>query len=184
MRDNLSLLAPATNAKGHLPGPLGLRLDEDFMALNALHGSKSKLDKLVPFGRKAVSNQHIWLRLWPDKIWGSGTPPKGQFVSVDIGHGHTHLRLRGVEALHFLAIYSTADLNDATVRNARVLHTRIGHYDVVLWWDSTRDIHLILNRSLAQSFCDHLRALALRHDPPDPTTQPRSVLPTAPDRRG
>lgn len=184
MLDNLALLAAATDAAGHLPGPLGLRLDEEFIPFTALHASKSDLDDLVPFGQKHANDHHIWLRLWPDTMWVSGTPPTGEFAAVDISHAYTHLRLRGVEALHFLADYSSADMNDATVRTTKVLRTRIGHYGVVLWWNSTRDIHVMLDRSLAQSFCDHLRAVSLRHDPSDPTTHPRSVSPTAPERRG
>ena len=103
---------------------------------------------------------------------------------VDISHGHVHLQLRGVEALHFLDLYTRADLFAAPVRATKTIRTRLNHFDVVLWWTNTRDVHVLVQRSLAQSFCDHLGTLAQRHDPADPSLTPRPVAPDAPDRRG
>ncbi len=174
----------ATDADGYLPGPLGLRLDEEFIPLSAIHMPSSELDELVPFAQRTSGPLGIWLRLWPNTLWVSGTPPQGQHSCVDISDAQTHIRLRGVEALHFLANYCTTDVHDASVRSARVVRTQIGHYSAVLWWDSTRDIHIVLARSLAQSFCDHMRSLALRHNPANPMQNLRSVPPTAPNRRG
>lgn len=183
MYDSLTR-SPATDATGYLPGPLGLRLDEEFIALSTVHIPASELDTLVPLGERVNNGESTWLRLWPDVLWVTGTPPQGLQTSVDISNGKVHLRLRGVEALHLLANYSTTDLNAAPIRSARTLRTRIGQYPVVLWWDSTRDVHMVVGRSLAQSFCDHLRALAVRHDPTTQIQNVHSVAPTAPNRRG
>lgn len=174
----------ATDAEGFLPGPLGLRLDEAFLLVFALQAELGFLDDMVTLGHMKPLPDTILLRLWPDRIWACGAPPEGAFRVTDISHGHVHLRLRGVEALHFLDLYTRADLFAAPVRAARTIRTRLSHYDVLLWWTNTRDVHILVARSLAQSFCDHLGALAQRHDPGDPSLTPRPVAPDAPDRRG
>lgn len=174
----------ATDAQGFLPGPLGLRLDEEFLPVVALQAPPDMLDGMVPFGQMKSLPDTILLRLWPDRIWACGAPPGGAFRATDISHGYVHLRLRGVEALHFLDLYTRADLFAAPVRAARTLRTRLNHYDLLLWWANTRDVHLLVAQSLAQSFCDHLGALAQRHDPADPSLTPRPVAPDAPERRG
>lgn len=178
------IAAPASDAAGFLPGPLGVRLDEVVLPVTVLHAQAGILDDLVPLGQMASLPDAVLLRLWPDRIWACGVPPSGAFRTTDISHGQAHLRLRGVEALHFLDLYTRADLFDAPVRAAKTIRTRLNHYDVLLWWTNTRDVHVLVQRSLAQSFCDHLGALALRHDPADPNLTPRPVAPDAPDRRG
>ncbi|UWQ93805.1 hypothetical protein K3727_23675 (plasmid) [Rhodobacteraceae bacterium M382] len=175
---------PVTDAAGFLPGPLGLRLDEEFLPLMSLSGSTATLDMALPFGQVRSDSTGLCLRLWPDVIWASGLLPEGDFRETDISHGVTHLRLRGVEALHFVAQYTRADLHSAPIRQARAVRTRLNHYDCTIWWTNTRDVHIVTDRSLAQSLTDHLRALSLRHPPADPSKTPRPVAPDAPDRRG
>ncbi|MEX0304693.1 MAG: hypothetical protein AB3N24_19930 [Leisingera sp.] len=173
-----------SDASGFLSGPLGLRLDEEFLPLTALNASPEALDSLLPFGRKSQNGEAFLLRLWPGTIWCSGPLPAGNYRTVDIGHGLTRFRLRGVEALHFLDHYTCADLFAPRIRQSRCIRTRLGGYDATLWWHNTRDVHAVVFRSAAQSFAAHLRALAIRHDSADPSTYPRPVNPGAPDRRG
>lgn len=175
---------PASDASGFLPGPLGLRLDEAFLPLTSLSAAPDQLDQLLPMGAHHHDGDTMRLRLWPDTILASGPLPDGAFRATDVSHAFTRFRLRGVEALHFLDLYTRADLFAAPIRAARAIRTRLNHYDCTIWWANTRDIHLLVDRSLAQSFTDELRALATRHDPADPSTFPRPVTPGAPDRRG
>lgn len=175
---------PATDAAGFLPGPLGLRLDEEHLPLAALAGRADALDRMVPLGAVRQRGGTLLLRFAPDRVLASGPLPDGPFTAVEIGHGLTRFRLRGVEALHFLGYYTSADLHAAAIRRAGAIRTRLNHYDIALWWPTTRDVNILVDRSRAQSFADHLRALALRHDPADPSLTPRPVAPDAPDRRG
>lgn len=175
---------PASDAAGHLPGPLGLRLDEGYLPLMAVSGSPEALDRLTPLGTARETPEALMLRFAPDTVMVSGALPQGAFIAVEIGHGLSHFRLRGVEALHFLGHYTRADLHAAPIRKARAVRTKFNHYDVALWWPTTRDVNILVDRSTAQSFADHLRALAVRHDPADPSKTPRPVAPDAPDRRG
>jgi sarcosine oxidase gamma subunit len=159
---------PATDAAGFLPGVLGLRLDEEYLPLTALAGRADVLDRLVPIGTVRQRDGTLLLRFSPDRVLASGPAPDGPFTAVEIGHGLTRFRLRGVEALHFLGYYTSADLHAAAIRRAGAIRTRLNHHDVALWWPTTRDVNILADRSRAQSFADHLRAVA----------------PDAPDRRG
>ncbi len=175
---------PASDATGFLAGPLGLRLDEVFLPLKSLSAAPEVLDTILEFGQVRQTDDLLLLRFWPDVIWASGSLSDPAVHVTEIGHGTTRFRLRGVEALHFLSNYTRADLFAAKLLQARAIRTSLNHYDCVIWWANTRDIHLIVDRSVAQSFADHLQTLAQRHDCTDPLTLPRPVAPDAPDRRG
>lgn len=167
--------APATDAKGPLNAVSGLRLDELAVRISvlaaatpaALDAGLAAAGLSLMLGQKRQSGGSMTLRFWPDRCWVVGeipTLPDGMYLT-DISHGQSVLCLRGVEALHLLAQYASADLLAASVRRERALRCRIGPYDVTLWWDNTRDLRLALARSLAQSFVDFLRASAQRHWP-------------------
>ena len=175
---------PATDAAGFIPGPLGLRLDEAFLPITALRGRPDVLDRLLPLGHYRQAESTLSLRFWPHMIWHSGAVPDGAWQKTDISHGLIHLQLRGVEALHFLAHYTTADVQSVPLRQARAVRTKLNHYDCAIWWANTRDVHLMTDRSLAQSLCDHLRTLARRHNGAETLQTVRPVAPDAPDRRG
>jgi hypothetical protein len=177
-------ISTASDASGLLPGHLGLRLDEIFLPLMAVHDTAERLDKIIPFGHVKSYDGMLHLRFWPDMIWLNGLPSNVSNHAVDISHGMAHFSLRGVEALHFIAHYTTANVFDAPISKAQAIRTMINHYPCVIWWENTRHVHLVTDRSLAQSFADHLRTLAVRHDPLDPSTLPRPIHPDAPDRRG
>lgn len=175
---------PATNATGFLPGPLGLRLDEAFLPVTALRAAPGVLDRLLPLGHVRETEGTLSLRFSPHTVWHCGPVPDGAWRQADVSHGLTHLRLRGVEALHFLAHYTTADLHSSRLRLTRAVRTRLNHFDCAIWWSNTRDVHIVTDRSLAQSFCDHLRTLAQRHTGAETFQTVRPVAPDAPDRRG
>lgn len=175
---------PASDAVGFLPGPLGLRLDEEFLPLTSVAAAAEQLDLLLPMGAQAQQGNSFLLRLWPDKLLVSGPLPDDKLRHTDVSHGFARFRLRGVEALHFLDLYTRADLFAAPIRADQAIRTRVNHYDCCIWWTNTRDIHVLVDRSLAQSFADEMRGLAIRHDPADPSDFPRPVVPDAPDRRG
>lgn len=183
MADDLRPLS-STDASGFLPGPLGLRLDEAFLPLTAIHADAKTLDQVLALGHFAETGDALTLRFSPEVAWHSGPLPSGAWRSVDISHGFTHLRLRGVEALHFLANYTTADLHSAPIRKSRAIRTKLNHFECAIWWANTRDIHILTDRSLAQSFCEHLGALALRHTSVETPKSLRPIAPDAPYRRG
>ncbi|MGB3313460.1 MAG: hypothetical protein WBB85_03530 [Albidovulum sp.] len=163
---------PATDAAGYLDRRLDLRLDEEFHLLTecAAPLPKAMDDALqvagTPLGlgqTRATGNGRL-IRLWPARLWCLGTLPSGlDLRATDISHGHVILRLRGPGALHFLADYASADLRAAPIRSAATLRCAIGAYAALLWWANTRDVHIAIDRSLAQSFTDHLRDLTRRH---------------------
>lgn len=174
----------ASNALGLLPGCLGLRLDEIFLPIFAVHDTVDQLDKLIPCGHVKSINDILYLRFWPDTLWVTAKPANITQPLLDISHGVTHFNLRGVEALHFIAYYTTADLLKTSIRKTQAIRTQINHYHCVIWWENTRHVHIVTDRSLAQSFADHLRALTIRHDPFDKSILPRPTSPDAPERRG
>lgn len=174
----------ASDAGGWLPGPTGLRLEESFQSFVSAHGAEKALNGILPFGQYRRTSSGIRLRLWPDKLWLEGQQDSHNLRIVDISHGLVHFRLRGIEALHMIADYSTVDLFAPPVRKSQAARTSINGHDCVVYWDSTRDVHVVLDRSLAQSFVDMIRELAVRRDPPDQSTHPRPTHPGAPERRG
>jgi sarcosine oxidase gamma subunit len=163
----LGVLAFATDAAGPLAVASGLRLDELALQINVMAASTpagldaglAKAGLSLGLGQKRPSGDGLLLRFWPDRCWVIGAVaalPAG-LALTGISHGQTVLCLRGVEALHFVAKYASADL-------------LVGPYDVTLWWETTRHLCLAVERSLAQSFVDFLRSAAQRQQPePEPT---------------
>ncbi len=168
-------LAASSDAAGPLDAVCGLRLDEVAVPVHVLAASSpARLEAglasaglSLALGQKRPCGDGMLLRLWPDRCWIVGEIPAlpAGMVPGDISHGQTVLCLRGVEALHFLAQHASADLLAASVRHQRTLRCRVGPYDVTLWWETTRDLRLAVERSLAQSMVDFLRAAAQRHWP-------------------
>ncbi|MGB5870574.1 MAG: hypothetical protein WBH04_10260 [Albidovulum sp.] len=172
--------APATDAAGYLDRQLGLRLDEEHHRLSNLAApSQAAMEAALglagldlPVGQRLLRTDHLLIRLWPAQLWCLGTPPQDlSLTQTDIGHGQAVLRLRGQHALHFLADHASADLRATQIRRAATLRCRIGLHNVTLWWAHTRDVSLAVDRSLAQSLVDHLRALTRRRNPLRPYIQ-------------
>ncbi len=112
------------------------------------------------------------IRLWPHQALLLSTSPvlpaaakeMAGMVS-EVGHGVCQLGLAGADAQAFLSSYVSVDLTVASVSAARCVRCLLGHYPIMLWWDDIRDIRILTERSLAQSFCDQLQQLALRWSP-------------------
>jgi hypothetical protein len=165
---------PATDAAGFLDRALDLRLDEEFCPImelaapsaSALNAALSAAGINLPIGHRLLHEDGHFMRLWPARIWCIGADALDIGLSrINVGHGNTVLRLRGPNALYFLADYASADLRAAPIRSASMVRCRLGAYNTTLWWTNTRDLYVVVDRSLAQSLVDHLRALALRRDP-------------------
>lgn len=153
--------APATNAKGSFGH--GLQLFERLMDIH----EKPEAKVMPAKGGKALQDQIITLRHWPGHVWVIGKNLPRTDDAVDVSHGHAVLRLRGPGALHFLADYTSADLRATDIRNAGTVRCALGPYAVLMWWDITRDMHIVVERSLAQSLVDHLKLLVRRRKPLD-----------------
>ncbi|MFS4583647.1 hypothetical protein [Phaeobacter sp. C3_T13_0] len=156
--DDRSLRSPATDANG--PFGLGLQLFEHVLEICETADSSAS----PAFGQCQRDGPVTRLRHWPDRIWyvseHADSLPKG----TDIGHGVVVLGLRGNGSLRFLADYCTADLQSAAARQAGTVRCGLGQFTVLMWWDITRDIHITIDRSQAQSLADFLRALVKRRE--------------------
>lgn len=168
----MGVLASATDAAGPLSAASVLRLDELALQINVLAASSpavldaglAEAGLSLGLGQKRPAGTGLLLRFWPDRCWIVGAPSAlpAKLVLTDISHGQVPLCLRGVEALHFVAHYASADLLAAKARREKALRCRVGPYDVTMWWETTRDLRLAVERSLAQSFVDFLRSAAQR----------------------
>ena len=82
---------------------------------------------------------------------------------TDISHGFCTIKLTGQDALAFLNNYCAADLGQANIKANQCLRTNLGHYQILIWWDASYEVHLLVDRSYAHSFIDYLNALANRN---------------------
>ncbi len=76
--------------------------------------------------------------------------------------GFCEFRLGGEQALDFLGSYSSASLTEHGGSAKRSLRCLLGQYPVVLWWDDSANVRLLVERSYAQSFYDYLASLMVR----------------------
>jgi len=109
------------------------------------------------------------LQLWPHKAWllsSSTQLPRAvdnfSDIMTDIGHGFCEFRLRGEHAPAFLGSYSSANPAAQSGGTKHSLRCLLGQYPVVLWWEDSADIRLLVERSCAQSFYDYLASLMAR----------------------
>jgi len=110
------------------------------------------------------------LKLWPQRAWllahRHGLPAEiaaFEALMTDISHGLCEFRLGGEHARAFLGSYTSVDLAAPVGSGCR--RCLLGQYPLVLWWDDiggARDIHLLIERSYAQSFFDYLAQLMTR----------------------
>jgi len=109
------------------------------------------------------------LYLWPHKAWllsSRARLPRAvddfSAIMTDISHGFCEFRLGGEQALDFLGSYSSASLTEYGGSAKRSLRCLLGQYPVVLWWDDSANVRLLVERSYARSFYDYLASLMAR----------------------
>jgi sarcosine oxidase gamma subunit len=111
------------------------------------------------------------IHLWPHKAYllsdqATLPTPADPFAAIltDISHGYCELSITGELALLFVNSYTTANLTAPDTSNSCNLRCQFGQYSVLLWWDDSTDIRLLLDRSYAQSFRDYVEHLIRRRD--------------------
>lgn len=109
------------------------------------------------------------LQLWPHKAWllaSSAQLPHTlddySGIITDIGHGYCEFRLSGEHALDFLGGYTSDSPANRCAAAKPSLRCLLGQYPLVLWWENSADIRLLVERSCAQSFYDYIASLMAR----------------------
>jgi sarcosine oxidase gamma subunit len=140
-------------------------------------GRDQDLDALVqavfaetPHPGKMLRNDRLRLiYLWPHKAYllspdASLPELPDEFTSMmtDISHGFCELKLSSNDPHKFLNDYCSVDLTDVANTAGQNLRCLLGQYRIVLWWDDTNNVHILLDRSYAQSFRDYLATLYRR----------------------
>jgi heterotetrameric sarcosine oxidase gamma subunit len=100
--------------------------------------------------------------LFSDQFQFPGKALEFETIATDISHALCHLLLSGDDSLEFLNAYTTVDLEDEIINTTRCVRTRLGQYAITLWWEKLSDIHILVDRSYARSFCTYLQTLSTR----------------------
>ena len=123
-------------------------------------------DTVPPCGMTSARGLRL-LKLWPQRAWllahRHSLPAEVaafENLMTDITHGVCEFRLGGEHAWAFLGSYTSVDL--AASEDSGCRRCLLGQYPLVLWWDDTGDIRLLIERSYAQSFYDYLAGLMTR----------------------
>jgi hypothetical protein len=142
-------------------------------------------DQQLRFGEMINAEGMRLIQLWPNAAYFiteqiSLPESAAAFESMltDISHGFCDFNLSGDRAIPFLNDYTTTDLGQMAISDKRVLRTRLGQFQAVLWWDELTDIHMLIDRSYARSFCHYLQSVADRwcnFDLPQAESEPRRL---------
>jgi sarcosine oxidase gamma subunit len=81
---------------------------------------------------------------------------------TDVSHGFCDLSLSGEQSFEFLNSYLSVNLNTAPISEAQVVRAGLGQFETLLWWEQRDTIHMLIDRSYAQSFGDYLNNLSQR----------------------
>ena len=169
----------ATNAMGSLGGLSGMTLDESLETgvwLLKSHSpgtvdriAVSLVCRIPDLGEMIDSHQVRLLRYSPDTMYllfdwekAPKLAPALRACVTDISHGMCGLNLKGEKALEFIGDYVSVSVNSPGIYESRNMRCRIGHFKVLIWWSDIRDVHILVDRSFAQSFYDYMLALSLR----------------------
>jgi len=121
------------------------------------------------FGEMLCKDDLYWFYLWPHKVYLLSTetsppelPAEVNSMLTDISHGLCELSLTGSNPLEFLNNYTSVDLVTAGNTTKRNLHCLLGQYRIILWWHDITEVHILVDRSYAQSFRDYLDTLFQR----------------------
>ena len=170
---------PATNIVAALEGRPDLSLRETSLAgLWSIQSSRAfKLDSFASavFRRHSAMGTMLkadgirLIQLWPDRAYllceQLKLPDRAvefESMATDISHAICQLLLSGSDSLPFLNAYTTVDLQDQAILSTACLRTRLGQYSITLWWERPAEIHILVDRSYAQSLADYLQALSTR----------------------
>lgn len=132
--------------------------------------SKSLFNQGIHFGEMIAADNLRLIQLWPRAAYLFSEQPELPTVATefenmitDISHGFCTIKLTGQDALAFLNNYCSADLTQSDIIANQCLRTRLGHYQILIWWSTSSDLQILVNRSYAHSFVDYLKALANRN---------------------
>jgi uncharacterized membrane protein YhdT len=123
------------------------------------------------------------LRAWPHQAYlltaTAGLPAAAipfETLTTDIADAFCAFSLEGESAFGFIADYLSTDIHESD-SGSHCLRCRLGHYTALLWWQDRRCLHLLIDRSLAQSFEDYIGHLLKRrsHGQPEFNIQPARV---------
>lgn len=135
--------------------------------LNSL--AQAVLAETPRFGEMLCRDALRWIYLWPHKAYLRSTeisppelPADCSSMLTDISHGFCELSLKGSNPLEFLDNYTSVDLGTAENTTKRNLRCLLGQYQIILWWDDITEVHILVDRSYAQSFRDYLDTLFQR----------------------
>ncbi len=173
------LKTPATDVTGALDGRPDLLLSEvvdrclwsiqSSKALTLDTFARTVFNRNSKMGSMQKKGGLRLVQLWPDKAYLlsnqfqlPGEASDFAAIATDISHAYCELSLSGGGSLSYLNAYTTADLEDETIRTARCVRTRLGRYPITLWWDSPSDIRILVDRSYALSISRHFENLAQR----------------------
>ncbi|NKB63653.1 MAG: hypothetical protein GKR95_16570 [Gammaproteobacteria bacterium] len=113
--------------------------------------------------------ENCLIQLWPNKAFlrrENAALPESTLTLMDlltdISHGFCELKLSDIQAFDFVSVYCSADVTQPTTRTARTIRCLLGHYPIVIWWNNTSDIRILVDRSYAQSLRDYLAHLMSR----------------------
>ncbi len=131
--------------------------------------SHSLFDQEIKFGEMITLESERLIQLWPKSAYllstQSALPNSASVfdsIITDISHGFCQINLRSTSALSFLNEYCSANIQQVNILRNQTLRTRLGQYSVLIWWDNSSDIHLLIERSYTQSFTGFLHSLADR----------------------
>jgi|TARA_B110000971_G_scaffold142234_1_gene145420 heterotetrameric sarcosine oxidase gamma subunit len=82
---------------------------------------------------------------------------------TDVSHGYCELCVTGKQAIEFLRLYISADMAKAIDSGSFSLSCLLGQYSCILWWHDINEIHILVERSYAQSFRNYLNHLIQRY---------------------
>tara|TARA_R110002096_G_scaffold237486_1_gene428293 strand:+ start:54 stop:527 length:474 start_codon:yes stop_codon:yes gene_type:complete len=134
------------------------------------HFSNSLFGQSIQFGEMIASDGLRLVQLWPGAVYLfsqqtqlPAATSEYENMITDISHGFSNIQLIGDSVLPFLNNYCSADLEQADITARQCLRTSLGHYPIIIWWNSVSEVQLLVDRSYAQSLSEFLTALALRH---------------------
>ena len=121
-----------------------------------------------PHTSLALDEGRYLLRAWPHQAYlltaEAGLPTAAkpcETLITDIADAYCAFNLEGAAAFDFIADYLSADIRD-TAPGPQCLRCRLGHYNLLLWWQKRERLQILVERSLAHSFEGYIAQLALR----------------------